>query len=96
MEDGQASVRPAGDVTQGGESSTQAVSNAQDQADFAAFVAAHMVLPIPPHPLKPPPTADAIPPTSPFDQVTSRAASPTRSPPNPLPEAVCSPPPFCW
>ncbi len=39
----QASALPAGDVSRGGEEAGRAVRAAQDQADMAAFIAAHMV-----------------------------------------------------
>jgi hypothetical protein len=38
-----AAAAPAGDVSQGGEVTGRAVRSAEDQADTAAFVAAHMV-----------------------------------------------------
>ncbi len=39
----QATALPAGDVSQGGAAAGRAVRTAQDQADMAAFIAAHMV-----------------------------------------------------
>ncbi len=45
-----ASAQPAGDVSRGGAEAGRAVRAAQDQADMAAFIAAHMVRAAAAHP----------------------------------------------